>query len=39
MNFKNIPLVQWEWGWLVIGCAIVVIDVVIYVMFKRRRWL
>ena len=39
MNFKNIPLVQWEWGWLVIGLVIVVIDVVIYVMFKRRHWL
>ena len=39
MNFKNIPLVQWEWGWLVIGFAIVVIDVAIYVMFKRRHWL
>ena len=39
MNFKNIPLVQWEYGWLAIGIAIVAIDVVIYVMFKRRRWL
>lgn len=39
MNFKNIPLVQWQYGWLVVGGAIVVIDVVIYVMFKRRHWL
>lgn len=39
MNFKNIPLVQWQYGWLVVGAAIVVIDVVIYVMFKRRHWL
>ncbi|GAA5212254.1 CorA family divalent cation transporter [Microbacterium kyungheense] len=39
MNFKNIPLVQWEYGWVAIGIAIVAIDVVIYVMFKRRRWL
>lgn len=39
MNFKNIPLVQWEFGWLVIGVAIVVVDVIIYVMFKRRGWL
>ncbi len=39
MNFKNIPLVQWQYGWLVVGGAIVVVDVVIYVMFKRRHWL
>lgn len=39
MNFKNIPLVQWEFGWLVIGIAIVVVDLVIYFMFKRRHWL
>lgn len=39
MNFKNIPLVQWQYGWIVIGLGIVVVDVAIYVMFKRRRWL
>lgn len=39
MNFKNIPLVQWQYGWLVIGGAIIVVDVVIYLMFKRRHWL
>lgn len=39
MNFKNIPLVQWQYGWLVIGAAIIVVDVVIYLMFKRRHWL
>ena len=39
MNFKNIPLVQWQYGWMVIAAAIVVVDVVIYTMFKRRGWL
>lgn len=39
MNFKNIPLVQWQYGWMVIGAVIVVVDIVIYVMFKRRKWL
>jgi magnesium transporter len=38
MNFKNIPLVQWQWGWLAIGLGIVAIDVVIFYMFKRRHW-
>ena len=39
MNYKNIPLVQWEFGWLVIGIVIVVVDLVIYRLFKRRHWL
>jgi len=39
MNFKNIPLVQWQYGWIVIGLTIVVLDLVIYGLFKRRRWL
>ena len=39
MNFKNIPLVQWEYGWMVIGAVLVVVDVIIYTMFKKRGWL
>jgi len=39
MNFKNIPLVQWQYGWLAVAIAIVVADVVIFFMFKRRHWL
>ncbi|MDY0908299.1 CorA family divalent cation transporter [Microbacterium sp. CFBP9034] len=39
MNFENIPLVQWQYGWLAIGAAMVIVDVIIYVMFKRRGWL
>jgi len=39
MNFKNIPLVQWQYGWVVIAAALVTIDIIIYLMFKRRRWL
>ena len=39
MNFKNIPFVQWQFGWVVIGLTIVTVDIIIYIMFKRRRWL
>jgi magnesium transporter len=39
MNFQNIPLVQWEYGWMAIGAVLVVVDVIIYTMFKRRGWL
>lgn len=39
MNFKNIPLVQWEFGWVVIAALIVVLDVLAYLAFRRRGWL
>ncbi|MFB7892423.1 CorA family divalent cation transporter [Microbacterium sp. NPDC056044] len=39
MNFKNLPLVQWQYGWIVIGVTIVLVDLVIYALFKRRHWL
>ncbi len=39
MNFTNLPGVSWAFGWEVLVAVIVVIDVVMYVMFKRRRWL
>ena len=39
MNFKNLPLVQWQFGWIVIAVAIVTVDIIIYVMFRRRGWL
>lgn len=39
MNFQNIPLVQWQYGWIVIAASMVSVDVIIYIMFKRRGWL
>ena len=39
MNFKNLPLVQWEFGWVAIAAAIVVLDALAYFMFRRRGWL
>jgi magnesium transporter len=39
MNFQNLPLVEWRYGWVAIGVVIVIVDLVIYAMFKRRGWL
>jgi magnesium transporter len=39
MNFDNIPFVQWQFGWVLIAAVIVTVDIIIYIMFKRRRWL
>jgi magnesium transporter len=39
MNFKNIPLVQWQFGWLVIGATMFVLDLLVFAVFKRQKWL
>jgi len=39
MNFKNLPGVKWEFGWLAVVVAIVLLDVWAFVIFKRRKWL
>jgi magnesium transporter len=38
-NFANLPLADWDYGLVVVAAVMVVVDVVIYVMFKRRHWL
>ena len=39
MNFKNLPLLQWEYGWLTVTLSVVVLDIVVYLVFRRRGWL
>jgi len=39
MNFKNLPLIEWEYGWVAVGIAILVLDLVVYAAFRRRGWL
>jgi magnesium transporter len=39
MNFKNLPLIDWEFGWVVVGAAVLAIDLVVYFAFRRRGWL
>jgi magnesium transporter len=39
MNFKNLPGVSWTFGWEALTAAIIVIDVVMFISFRRRRWL
>jgi len=38
MNFPNLPLLQADVGWVVVGGVIIVLDVIAYVVFKRRHW-
>lgn len=39
MNFKNLPGVDWTYGWEVLIAVIVVLDIVLFLAFKRRHWL
>ena len=39
MNFKNLPGVNWAFGWLVVVGAIVVLDGCAAIVFKRRHWI
>ena len=39
MNFKEMPLLGWGLGWIVVFGIMVVIDVIMYVLFRRRGWL
>ena len=39
MNFDSMPELAWEWGYPFAIILMVVIAVVLYVLFKRRRWI
>lgn len=39
MNFKNLPAVNWAYGWELSALIIVALDVWAYLSFKRRHWL
>jgi magnesium transporter len=39
MNFKNLPGVSWAFGWESVIAAVIILDVVMFINFKRRHWL
>jgi magnesium transporter len=39
MNFKNLPGVNWQFGWLAVVVAVIALDIWAFVAFKRRKWL
>src|SRR5664279_1941045 len=39
MNFKNMPELEWIWGYPVSVAIMIVIDIWLYVRFKRVKWL
>ncbi|QAY73616.1 hypothetical protein ET445_09955 [Agromyces protaetiae] len=39
MNFKNLPMLHWEFGWIGVVVVMLALDLVAYLMFRRRGWL
>ena len=39
MNFKNMPELDWPWGYPVSVAVMVVIDIWLYFQFKKTKWL
>jgi len=39
MNFKNMPELEWVWGYPASVLVMVVLDVGLYIKFKRIGWL
>jgi len=39
MNFKNIPELNWEWGYPLSLVAMLAVDVYLYYHFRRLKWL
>src|SRR2546428_1983239 len=39
MNFKNMPELEWIWGYPLAMAAMIALDVALYVWFRKIRWL
>lgn len=39
MNFDNLPLLHWKYGWATVMTVTAGLDVVTYLVFRRRGWL
>jgi magnesium transporter len=39
MNFKSMPGLDWEWGYLIVWVVIIAIVVGLLLFFKRRKWI
>ena len=39
MNFKNMPELEWQWGYPVSILVMILIDIWLYVSFRKAKWL
>jgi magnesium transporter len=38
MNFKNMPELEWAWGYPLLWCIILVVGLVMVLYFRRKKW-
>lgn len=38
MNFKNMPELEWAWGYPLVWCVILVIGLIMVFYFRRKKW-
>ena len=39
MNFKNMPELDWAWGYPIAMLVMVALDILLYAQFRRVKWL
>lgn len=39
MNFKNIPELNWKYGYVYVWCLLIVVAVAMWIYYKRKKWL
>lgn len=39
MNFENMPGLKWEYGFITLWIVMIIIGVILFTVFKRKRWL
>ncbi len=38
MNFKNMPELEWAWGYPLLWCIILVVGLIMVLYFRRKKW-
>jgi magnesium transporter len=39
MNFKNMPELEWPWGYGLVWCVMIAVVIALVIFFKRKKWL
>jgi len=39
MNFKNMPELEWAWGYPLVWCIILAVGLIMVLYFRKRKWL
>ena len=39
MNFKNMPELEWPWGYGLVWCVMIAVVIALVIFFKNKKWL